>query len=329
MKNLIIFLLFLSTFIIQSYAQDTFSIVAVDSVTGEAGSAGGSCVDLYQFVKPPDFIGDLIPGIGAINTQANYDEFNQANARDRMLAGDTPEEIIAWLRQNDVEADASYRQYGIAALKNGKPMAAGFTGTNCQPYRNHYVGPNYCIQGNILLGQQILDSIKSHFLAKQGTLADKLMYALQGAKVPGADSRCLNNGTSTLFAYIKVSKKTDADGSPYLKLGVKTHSGAKIEPIDSLQKLYDYWLLFNDVNENPIQNQYSIIINSDNQTFELKSNEYRIKSIEVFNIFGQKIISDNFGSYSINLDINRLSNGIYFVIIQNEINEKFYMKFMK
>jgi len=72
-------------------SQDTFSIVAVDSLTGQVGSAGASCVDLDQFNLTDDtFLGVLIPGVGAINTQAYYRPGNQNNATDRMLAGDTP-----------------------------------------------------------------------------------------------------------------------------------------------------------------------------------------------------------------------------------------------
>ena len=51
-----------------SFSQDTFSIVAVDPFTGEVGSAGASCVDLFQFGLPSDdFIGQLIPGVGKPN----------------------------------------------------------------------------------------------------------------------------------------------------------------------------------------------------------------------------------------------------------------------
>ena len=52
-------------------AQDTFSIVAVDTITGEVGSAGASCVDLFSAgITDIGFLGDLFPGVGAINTQA-------------------------------------------------------------------------------------------------------------------------------------------------------------------------------------------------------------------------------------------------------------------
>ena len=242
MKNIILALLISFSFL-RASAQDTFSIVAVDSVTGEIGSAGASCVDLILFFPnyATDFLGDLIPGVGAINTQASYNATNQTNARTRMLAGDNPQQIISWLTANDVQNNPNSRQYGIASLVNGSPQTAGFTGTGTLNYKNHITGPNYSIQGNILLGQAILDSIEARFLNAQGDLACKLMAALQGAKVPGADTRCANNGTGTssLFAFLKVSQPTDPYGSPSFKVAVKTPGGFGIEPIDSLQVLFD------------------------------------------------------------------------------------------
>ncbi|MDP1727053.1 MAG: DUF1028 domain-containing protein, partial [Bacteroidota bacterium] len=118
MKNIIISVLILFfLFQNESNAQDTFSIVAVDSVTGEVGSAGASCVDLFQFTGYAiDFLGELFPGKGAINTQAAYDPANQANARNRMNAGDNPAQLIAWLESNDIGDDPTIRQYGIVRL---------------------------------------------------------------------------------------------------------------------------------------------------------------------------------------------------------------------
>jgi uncharacterized Ntn-hydrolase superfamily protein len=233
-------------FFLPSHArsQDTFSIVAVDTLTGEVGSAGASCVDLILFFPnySIDFLGDLLPGQGAINTQASYSTVNQANARARMLAGDNPQEIINWLVANDANNTPNSRQYGIASLSNGSALTAGFTGTGTLNYKNHIAGPNYCIQGNILLGQAILDSMEARFIREPGDLACKLMAALQGAKVPGADTRCSSNGsngTSSLFAFLKVAQPTDTYGNPSLIVSVKTPGGFGIEPIDSLQILFD------------------------------------------------------------------------------------------
>ncbi len=224
-----------------SHAQDTFSIVAMDTLTGEVGSAGASCVDLPLFFPnyATDFLGDLIPGQGAMNTQASYNITNQANARARMLAGDTPQQIISWLVANDVQGNPNIRQYGIVGLVGADVQTAGHTGSNTLNYKNHVTGPNYCIQGNILLGQSILDSMEARFVNTPGDLACKLMAALQGANVVGADTRCNANGTSSLFAFVKVAQPTDAIGAPSFLVSVKTIGGAGIEPIDSVQVLFD------------------------------------------------------------------------------------------
>jgi hypothetical protein len=65
------------------------------------------------------------------------------------------------------------------------------------------------------------------------------MAALQGANTVGADRRCSANKSSSLFAFIKVAQKDDIFGEPSFNLSVRTHAGEFIEPIDSLQILFD------------------------------------------------------------------------------------------
>lgn len=244
MKKIVFYLSTLFGFFNYSNAQDTFSIVAADSTTRELGSAGASCVDLFQLgIADPSFLSDLIPNVGGINCQAAYLSMNQTNARTRMLNGDTPETIINWLIANDAELNPEIRQYGVVGFNGAATSAAGFTGTNCFDYKNHIIGSidgiYYSIQGNILSGQSILDSMEMRFRNANGDLSCRLMAAMQGANVVGADTRCTANGTSSLFAFIKVTEPTDLYNEPSFFLGVKTSSGDNIEPIDSLQTLFN------------------------------------------------------------------------------------------
>lgn len=229
---------------IQASAQDTFSIAAVDTLTNEVGSAGASCVNLFAFgISDPGFLAQQLPGVGSINTQASYLAANQNAAMVRMQAGDDPDQILAWLQANDAQGNSGNRQYGIARLDgSGGAQAAAFTGAQCLAVAEHRVGPNYAIQGNILLGPEILDAMEQNFLNTTGTLADKLMAALQGANVVGADTRCAANGTSSLFAFLEVAQPGDPFNQPSLSLGVRLGSNG-VEPIDSLQSLYDQWLI--------------------------------------------------------------------------------------
>ena len=47
-------------------SDDTFSIVAVDTMTGQVGSAGASCI------QGSIIISDIHPGLGAIHTQSYW-----------------------------------------------------------------------------------------------------------------------------------------------------------------------------------------------------------------------------------------------------------------
>ena len=63
---------------------------------------------------------------------------------------------------------------------------------------------------------------------------------MQGANIPGADSRCLDNNTSSLSAFIRVAKPLDEEGDYYLDLNINNTSNG-VEPIDLLQELYNQW----------------------------------------------------------------------------------------
>ena len=216
--------------------QDTFSIVAVDTITMEVGSAGASCIDGSIIIS------DVLPGIGAIHTQSFWNQSNQINARNWMNEGHTAQEIISLLINNDVQNNPSIRQYGIITLDTTSRSAA-FTGDNCYNYKNHIIGPNYVIQGNILLGQAVLDSIEHNFLNTEGPLYVKLMAAMQGANISGADSRCLQFETSSLSSFLRLAKEDDRPDSLYIDINVNNLDYG-IEPIDSLQVLFDNWFIF-------------------------------------------------------------------------------------
>jgi len=221
----------------QSLAQDTFSIVAVDTVTGEIGSAGASCVGAIYGVGA-FILSDVIEGIGAIHTQAAYLPQNQQNAHNRMLEGLTPQQIIDWLVANDAQGNPTIRQYGVVDLtRNGE--SAGYTGVNCTDYKNHVTGPGYAIQGNILLGPIIIDTMQTTFLNTEGPLADRLMSTLQAAKIIGADTRCASRGTSSESGFVKVVRIGDGN-TPYLQI-VVPDTPAGTDPIDVLQGMFNNW----------------------------------------------------------------------------------------
>ncbi len=220
-----------------SFAQDTFSIVAVDTVTGEIGSAGASCVGAINGVGAY-IISDVIEGVGAIHTQASWLSANQQTAHQQMLLGKSPREILAWVTTHDAQGDSTVRQYGVVDLTR-RGESAAFTGINCLDYKGHATGPGYSVQGNILLGAMIIDTIRNVYLNTHAPLADRLMRAVQAAKIIGADTRCAVRNTSTRSSFIKVVRIGDGSTAYLLKIVPDTPVGT--DPIDVLQVQFNSW----------------------------------------------------------------------------------------
>ena len=214
-------------------SQDTFSIVAVDTITGQVGSAGASCI------QGSIIISDIHPGVGAIHTQSYWNAINQDSASSLMDQGYTPQDIIDWLVANDSQNDPTIRQYGIVDLIDGG-RSAGYTGENCYDFKGHKLGENYAIQGNILLGQSILDDMETAFLTQYGTFEEKLMASLMAANVTGADTRCTPYGTPAISAFIRVSESDNSEDSLFMDINVN-NAPLTLNPLDSLHLLYWDW----------------------------------------------------------------------------------------
>ena len=302
--------------------QHTFSVVAVDTLTGEVGSAGASCIGGAQIIS------DIIPGLGAIHTQSYWDATNQARARNRLLAGDTPQEVMNHMSMsiNDASLNPSIRQYGVVAFNGmGGSSAAAYTGVNCFDYKNHIVGVNYAIQGNILLGQQILDSMEVRFNREQGSLADKLMACLQGANVAGADVRCLNSGISSLSAFIKVAKMDDQPGDFYLDIVVpNTPTGE--DPIDLVQAQFDLWDQTTQTKE--LQDIPAVLAlpnpAKDHFYLELLDETYLGSKLVLFDNHGRSLYERPITSAFTRISLHNIQKGIvYFLLIHEERNLRY------
>ena len=295
--------------------QHTFSIVAVDTVTGMAGSAGASCLDTVNSYNI-NRINATVPGRGSICAQAQWDFTNLDNAKSRMIAGDSPDEILAWLMDNDSQNNPQRMQYGIADLDdNNHARATAFSGSQATSYKGHIIGSNYAVQGNILIGKQTIDSIELGFLNTTGTFTDKLMGAIEGAAFPGADKRCLDEGVSCRSAYIRAARPTDPSNDLYLDLYVgATPYG--VEPIHELRKKYDDWNATKNIVKDYQQKALDAMIshNQKNGVVILKFNTIKPDKLELINFSGKILSVQRCDQLqTIKLDLSRYSNGFYFI----------------
>lgn len=309
-------------FAVSAFA-DTFSICAVDLTTNQVGGAAASCYNTFPGVL---ILSDVHPGVGVIHTQASWLAANQNYARTLMNQGLSPQQIIDSVVAHDAQNNPTVRQYGIVDLINGGRYAS-YTGVNCTNWKGHLNGPVYSIQGNILLGPQIIDSMKARFLNTPGMLAIRLMAALQGAKVVGADTRCTGYNTSSSSAFIRVAKSTDPQNGPYwcdLSVNIPNSSLPNHDPIDSLQVLFNTWLSTVGLVgfSNNIPSEFTLYQNYPNPfnpvtniSFDL-AKQSTVKLV-VYDIVGNEVaeLINNLqfpaGNYEFQFDASNLASGVY------------------
>ncbi len=246
-----------------------------------------------------------------------------------MSAGDSPQEIIDWLMLNDdcgsQNFNPEYRQYGIVDFDlAGDPRSAGFTGSLTDDYKEDRQGLTYSIQGNILLDQSVIDQMEFNFNNTTGTLADRLMAAMQGANFPGADSRCLASGTSSRAAYMVVYHADDTPGEPYLRLVVPAQSPG-IEPVDLLQDLYDDFTTLG-VGDQLSLNAISLWPNPATERINLEiPSDIILQGIEVRNVLGQK---QSIKLRENSFEVGYLPSGLYIIRIYTSEGKRI-LRFVK
>ena len=255
----------------------TWSVIAVDAKTGQVIIASSTCVrqEAFPSRKPVaardlmDLQAVLVPGVGVAACQAGADNTrrNQMLVYEELKKGTPPPEILEMLKK---DPDIERRQFGIVAIPNGKTITpqnsrVGFNGTGNSRSSLYYGGVYgdfyYQVQGNTLLGDQVVYQAALAFSRATGTMADHVMAAMEAADANGGDSRC-NCGNNPLdfvpcdnktshVAYIAIANKDDQIGTThndgkyfaYIAVGDnEIKKGESANPVKTLRMRYNTWV---------------------------------------------------------------------------------------
>ena len=180
-----------------SPALATWSVIAVDRQTREVVIASATCVPQAAFAMFPakglmDVQAIVVPGKGVAAAQAGVDRTrkNQQLIFDEIAKGTAPERILEMLKQ---DPDIEMRQFAIVDLQG---RMAGFSGQKnlaAALSRQQQVpgtGIYFSIQGNILANDDVVTAAMQAFTDATGTLADRVMAAMETADARGGDKRC-------------------------------------------------------------------------------------------------------------------------------------------
>ena len=175
----------------------TWSVIAVDQKTREVVIASATCVPQAAFASFPakglmDVQAIVVPGKGVAAAQAGVDRTrkNQQLIFDEIVKGTAPDAILEMLKQDpNVETrqfaivDLQGRMIGFSGQKN---LAASLSRQQQVPGTGIY----FSIQGNILAGDEVVTAAMQAFVDTTGTLADRVMAAMETADARGGDKRC-------------------------------------------------------------------------------------------------------------------------------------------
>lgn len=206
----------------------TFSIAAVDPATGESGVAVTTRVAC---------VGNGVPwvraGVGAVATQASTRTEYGVELLDLLEQGVAPAEALA--QRIAADDGSARRQVGMVALDG---TSAQHTGSSTSAWSGHRSGPNYAVQGNTLVGEEVVDAVADAFEATAGSprhLADRLIEALAAGQAVGGDARHGRvQSAAVIVADPREGRSRRADG-----LTVQINICEHPEPVAELRRVYD------------------------------------------------------------------------------------------
>ncbi len=197
----------------------TYSIVGRDEESGELGVAVQSrafCVGFCAWARP---------GVGAVATQSFTERGYGPRGLARLARGEAPADALAQLLEADEQRD--FRQVAFLAADG---RTAAHTGTACIPDCGHTARDGVSAQGNMLASPAVWHAAADTFATAEGTLAERLLAALDAAEEAGGDFR--GRESSTL---VVVSGDRDAEAwERVFDLRVDNHA----EPLQELRRLH-------------------------------------------------------------------------------------------
>lgn len=199
----------------------TFSIVARDSITGEMAVG----VQSHWFS-----VGSSVSwgqnGIGVVATQSLIDKRYGHEGLRLMEAGKSSKEAFEQLVKDD--AASAYRQ---VAMIDAKGTVVAFTGKSCMDYASHITGPDFSVQSNMMLTNNVCESMAAAYRASSGKpLAERVMAALFAAQQAGGDIR---GKQSAALLVVSGDKSLAPWNGKLVDLRVEDHT----EPLKELQRL--------------------------------------------------------------------------------------------
>jgi uncharacterized Ntn-hydrolase superfamily protein len=171
-------------------ATGTYSIIARDPATGELGMG----VQSKAFAAGNRAM-TIKGGVAVIAHQAAANPMYGGIGLELLGRGMTPQQALDFMLRSDEGRDT--RQ---VAILDAQGRSAAWTGQGANDWKGHSCGTNYCAQGNILTGADVVGAMARSFEASTGPLAERLLSALDAAQAAGGDARGMQSGALVIVS---------------------------------------------------------------------------------------------------------------------------------
>jgi uncharacterized Ntn-hydrolase superfamily protein len=189
----------------------TWSILVRDSATGALGAAVAT-----RFFAVGALAIHVEGGVAALATQALINPMYATQGMPRLRAGEAPDAVIAALLAGDAGRDN--RQIHIL---DASGRIGAHTGCECVSWCGSVRGADVSVAGNMLAGSAVVEQTLAAFERAQGSLAERLLTALEAGEAAGGDKRGKQSAAlkiATLDPYPDLDIRTDDHPDPLREL---------------------------------------------------------------------------------------------------------------
>lgn len=212
----------------------TFSIVAIDPRTGETG--------VIVTTRNP-CVGNAVPwvrvGVGAVATQGGTRVEYGNDLLNLLEKGVAPQAAMDQIVAADEGREN--RQVGVIDMQGRSAQWTGkrqYGSEKEGDWVHMRKGPTFAVQGNSLVGPQVVDAVADTFQSSEGsarTLADRLIEALNAGHTLGGDGR---HGETQSAAIVVADPREGRSRRPD-KITVNINVCEHPEPVGELRRIYE------------------------------------------------------------------------------------------
>lgn len=193
----------------------TWSILVRDPATGALGAAVAT-----RFFAVGALAIHVEGGVAALATQALINPMYAVHGMARLRAGEAPEAVVGALL-----ADDAGREHRQLHMVDARGRIAQYTGEGCVAWCGSVRGVDVSVAGNMLAGAGVVERTLSAFQHAGGSLAERLLAALEAGEAAGGDKRGRQS------AALKICTR-----DPFPDLDIRADDNP--DPLAELRRLY-------------------------------------------------------------------------------------------